>query len=92
MKIDKNFYDFLVGQKENADWIKEMHQKYSDNLVCHFCQSTDTKVIVSLKFVAKCKDCGEFTEIPSHKVNLDNVDIELANEKMFQMIQTKLDT
>lgn len=86
--MNKNFYDFLTNQSENKEWLEEMKKKY-DKSLCNFCHSDNVKTIVSFKFTSKCNDCGEFTEVPYN--SLLNGEIELADEKMYGLIQSKLD-
>lgn len=78
MKIDKNFYDFLVAQSTDPGWFEKMKQKYQDN--CFLCQPTNTETVVSLKFVVRCKECGKYSEIPAHKASGPYV---LADRGMF---------
>ena len=87
--MDEDFYNFLVHQAENKEWLKSMKKKYQENVVCKFCDSVDTKIIVSLKFLTKCKTCGEFSEVPYSNILLDK-DIELADPEMFNKINQKV--
>lgn len=80
--MDENFYNFLVNQAENKEWLKDMKTKYQENIVCKFCNSVDTKIIVSLKFLAKCKTCGEFSEVSYSRVLLGK-ELELADPEVF---------
>ena len=62
-----------------------------DNNVCSFCHSADTKIIVSLKFMAKCKDCGEYTELHSSSLG-DFTEFEVADEELFNKIYQNKET
>lgn len=86
MKItDEKFLNFLKNEPEMSDRLEEMLTKYDKIIECPICQSTNSTIVLNVRMVARCRECGSYTEkkledikdMDYSKIKIENMDLLL---------------